>query len=765
MHRCKRSAVFVTAYVILCIAALVSMTGTASAIFPVQDTVAVRFEATVALADHGWASYDYWCSGELIQSRSYPYTIPEGDFVDCDLYDMELSSLLANGPAGRMFIFADACMAGGCPMEWEPSPDFPAESFFDVYFQMELPDALPGQVLHNEIPLRISSFITQYPPYFEVYESDPAVPIPLHNELGDIVGELQFWRQEHIPYYPPTAHINVPTEKYSDIALRTEEFGPFIEVSAELITNVPHEISHAVFSWRLAGTPDPFVEFGVDTDGSAPRLSTTQEMGNGDGWNALFDTSVLPPEETEVEFLVDFFPKLMPGGKYGDGTTVFVGSFGPDFYEFERDSLGYFRPDSIHAIPVLFYDDWIAFRELRVLPLLPDYHRTLVPIDQLGLGTPLDSVSCGPTAAASCLKYWADNGYPEIEHPEGDTSKPEMTPEQIARELQGVMGTDSSGTSVGGVMDGIEDYLDNHGLDGWEVEGWAVENADDLAEMFEEFEADSEDVIILMQDTTAAGDTIGHAVTMGSKTSSFYEVITEELMIGCIRHNVDFMDPWGGGSTADNEYPVDYDANGQPTTSGYSLGGQGNAWIFGYIKVSPPEDGGGGGSLMAAKLSDAWITVDSGPPATPPGIPDTLYWDTSGFDGGVYIIELRSTTPSGLMKRVVRLCGIPEYNVDTGELETPGVKTMLRSSYPNPFNPTTTIEYSLARKGKVTIAVYDIAGRLVKRLLVDELVEAGDHEVYWDGKNENGVTVASGVYFCSMRTAGEVSGIKLILLR
>jgi flagellar hook assembly protein FlgD len=90
---------------------------------------------------------------------------------------------------------------------------------------------------------------------------------------------------------------------------------------------------------------------------------------------------------------------------------------------------------------------------------------------------------------------------------------------------------------------------------------------------------------------------------------------------------------------------------------------------------------------------------------------------------------------------------------------------MLHGSYPNPFNPTTTILFSLAKRSKVSIAVYDIAGRLVKRLLVDEIEEAGDHRVVWDGTNEAGSRVASGVYFCMMRVEGEMSGAKLILLR
>ena len=652
----------------------------------------------------------------------------------------------------------------------EPGPDFPAESFFDVFFQIELPELLPpGGYIYNSAPIHASSWIVQWPPYYETYESDLAVPTPLFDNTGIQVGEVLVWRHDHTPYYPPTAHINAPMDKYSDLLVPIENEIPLVEVTADLITNVPCDVLSATFGWRFAGTGDPFVDFGFDTDGSAPRFSTINEMGTGGGWSAVFDLNNLPPEGAQVEFEVNF--EVGWPWHYSIRDTVYC--FGdptfplPDFWDWPTDSIGYFRPDSLYGIPVLHYEDWIAFRELRVLPLAPAHQRTLTPIDQLGLGTDRDSVSCAPTAGACCLKYWADNGHPEIEHPNGDTSKPKMTPEQIARELQGLMGTnDSTGTTASGIMGGIEDYLDNHGLDGWDVDGWYVDDAEDLAEMFEEFEADSEDVIILLQDTTASGDTIGHAVTMGSKSSSFYEVITEEAYIGCIRHNVDFMDPWGGGSTADNDYPVDYDENGQPATSGYDLGGKsGAAKIFGYIKVSPPEGGGGDGpAMMLPAESDKWITVDTGP-GGPPGQPDTLYWSTAGFEGGVYLMEARVQDAGGRMRRAIRLCGVPEYTVDTGEHETPGAGTMLHGSYPNPFNPTATIRFSLSGRMKVTIAVFDISGRLVKRLLADEVRDAGDHAVVWDGRNEAGARAASGVYFCMMKTADGTSGAKLILLR
>ncbi len=763
MYPWKRPTPVCATLLLLTIFALLISTTDARALVYGEDT-RVEVHMILNLPAYGIIDMEMALEGTMMIEWSDPYPGPDGDLID-----NEFSSIFASSPASRNFIFCDACLSGGAT-EWEPDPDFPAESFFDVFIELELPELVPGETFHTESPLHISGFVTQWPPYYETYEMDAAVPLPLFNSFGDPVGEILFWSQTHSPYYPPTAHINAPMDKYSDVLVPIENEIPFVELNANLITNVPCEIMSARFGWRLAGSPDSFVEFGLDLDGSAPQFSTVDEMGNGDGWSAVFDLNNLPAEGAEVEFEVEF-----EGGWpwYSSWRDTIIG-YGdpifplPDFWNWPTDSIGFFRKDSIYGIPVLFYDDWIAFRELRVLPLVPEYHRSLTPIDQLGLGTDIDSVSCGPTAAASCLKYWADNGYPEIEHPNGDTNKPAMTPEQIARELQGLMGTDSLGTTAGGMMDGIEDYLDNHGLDGWDVDGWYVDDAEDLAEMFEDFEADSEDVIILLQDTTASGDTIGHAVTMGSKSTSSYEVITDEAYIGCIRHNVDFMDPWGGGSTADNDYPVDYDENGQPTTSGYDLGGEsGAAKIFGYIKVSPPEDGGGGGggtALMLPAESDRWVQVDTGP-GGPPGLPDTLYWNTAGFEGGVYLMEVRVEDATGRLKRAIRLCGVPEYTVDTDENETPGARTMILGSYPNPFNPTTTIRYSLAKRTKVTIAVYDIAGRLVKRLLVDELKDAGNYKTDWDGRNEAGSRVASGVYFCMMRTAEGTSGSKLILLR
>ncbi|HET9253516.1 MAG TPA: FlgD immunoglobulin-like domain containing protein [Candidatus Eisenbacteria bacterium] len=89
----------------------------------------------------------------------------------------------------------------------------------------------------------------------------------------------------------------------------------------------------------------------------------------------------------------------------------------------------------------------------------------------------------------------------------------------------------------------------------------------------------------------------------------------------------------------------------------------------------------------------------------------------------------------------------------------------LGQNRPNPFNPETTIPYSLATPGRVTIRIYDIAGRLV-RTLVDGPAQAGPHAVRWNGATNEGSSTASGVYFYKIEYPdGAVSSRKMILLR
>jgi hypothetical protein len=83
---------------------------------------------------------------------------------------------------------------------------------------------------------------------------------------------------------------------------------------------------------------------------------------------------------------------------------------------------------------------------------------------------------------------------------------------------------------------------------------------------------------------------------------------------------------------------------------------------------------------------------------------------------------------------------------------------------PNPFNPSTLIQFRLPTAGKVRLRIYDVAGHLV-RTLVDEPAAAGDHRVVWDGRRDGGRSVGSGVYVVQLIAGGDEHTAKLQLLK
>jgi hypothetical protein len=95
--------------------------------------------------------------------------------------------------------------------------------------------------------------------------------------------------------------------------------------------------------------------------------------------------------------------------------------------------------------------------------------------------------------------------------------------------------------------------------------------------------------------------------------------------------------------------------------------------------------------------------------------------------------------------------------------EIPSVNK-LAQNFPNPFNPTTTIKFDMKEKGPVTLKVYNVAGQLV-RTLVDDVRDAAAYSIAWDGRNNIGSDVASGIYFYKMGTNGFSETRKMVLLR
>lgn len=96
-------------------------------------------------------------------------------------------------------------------------------------------------------------------------------------------------------------------------------------------------------------------------------------------------------------------------------------------------------------------------------------------------------------------------------------------------------------------------------------------------------------------------------------------------------------------------------------------------------------------------------------------------------------------------------------------------KTAVFQNYPNPFNPETWIPYQLSESGNVVVSIYDVSGRLVKKLDIGHK-DAGiyisrEKSAYWDGKNEVGEQVSSGVYFYQIQSGKFSKMMKLVIIR
>jgi len=129
---------------------------------------------------------------------------------------------------------------------------------------------------------------------------------------------------------------------------------------------------------------------------------------------------------------------------------------------------------------------------------------------------------------------------------------------------------------------------------------------------------------------------------------------------------------------------------------------------------------------------------------------------------------------SGLPDRANLIGNIMEYFGKTATLPGTEVEqngelvTRLHRPHPNPFNPVTTLGYTVAAPAHVTLRVYDVNGRVV-RTLIDAEHEPGAHAVQWDGRTDQNTPAASGVYFVRMESGGRKASHKevrkLVLLK
>ena len=136
------------------------------------------------------------------------------------------------------------------------------------------------------------------------------------------------------------------------------------------------------------------------------------------------------------------------------------------------------------------------------------------------------------------------------------------------------------------------------------------------------------------------------------------------------------------------------------------------------------------------------------------------YSDNNNFDPALPP-DVTQSYLSGTFPKTTFLYQLPISNDDNSNVP---LVTGLQSVYPNPFNPRANITFSMQEKGAASVNIYNLKGQKVKTLL-GSTVAAGQHSVVWDGTDDNGRAMASGVYLCRMEAGSHRSSLKMILIK
>lgn len=150
----------------------------------------------------------------------------------------------------------------------------------------------------------------------------------------------------------------------------------------------------------------------------------------------------------------------------------------------------------------------------------------------------------------------------------------------------------------------------------------------------------------------------------------------------------------------------------------------------------------------------------------------TLTWDLTDDEGvpvpgGYYHLNWTTPDPDSEVWRVVT-SGDILISAATGiddEVPLALARPRLEPNWPNPFNPRTTIAFTLPTGGPVSLSVFDLSGRRVRELIAGETLEAGRHETVWFGRDDQGRALASGTYLYRLRVGEDVQTRRAVLLK
>ena len=249
---------------------------------------------------------------------------------------------------------------------------------------------------------------------------------------------------------------------------------------------------------------------------------------------------------------------------------------------------------------------------------------------------------------------------------------------------------------------------------------------------------------LLDQGWTEVGTVHGHGMseysidvpTIGDSTIALGQYHSVFFVRGATSNTFTFYD-----SPIDSGYSLDNLAPAVPTSFTYAMGQlswhESSAADFDYFSVY----GSNTNSFGSATLIDYTVT----PAMDVTASPYTYYFasatDFSGNEGKPVMINTLSSVG-----------------------DTPKNYVLSISAYPNPFNPETTIRYTLPAKGRVTIEVFDTRGSHVATLVNDEK-DAGVYTATWTGRDDRGTAAGSGVYFARLTSPAGARSYKMTLLK
>jgi hypothetical protein len=182
------------------------------------------------------------------------------------------------------------------------------------------------------------------------------------------------------------------------------------------------------------------------------------------------------------------------------------------------------------------------------------------------------------------------------------------------------------------------------------------------------------------------------------------------------------------------------------------------------------------GGLIQARLSltntshtgeSIEFTIDQFPYQVTIGANGQAQFAQTGFNPGVHDVEL--TNPASCLPPTTVTCtaGMTKQGdnfwEDDESWEIPTATTLF-DNYPNPFNPSTTFRYGLSEPAQVSLKIYNTLGQLVKTV-VDEFQAEGYYTPTWDGKNDEGESVASGLYIYRFSSGTFVDSKKMMLMK